>query len=188
MDIEKVMRYRVRFMGALGVLLFVLSKPRSAPLFASGFALGLAGAALRLWAAGQLEKGGRLVTDGPDWTLRHPLDAGSGLMALGACVAATGAAHPASSLLVWLALGGAFAGVYGEKIRREESELTAGAPEFAAYRDRVPALVPARGSLAAALASTRFDAARALSNREHLTAAGFLLVSALLRLKQVYRW
>ena len=82
----------------------------------------------------------------------------------------------------------AFAGLYGEKMRREESELERLDPGFSSYRAGVPALIPARGSFARALATTRFDAGRLVRNREHVTAAGFAAVSVLLRFKQVYRW
>ena len=79
-------RWRVPlgFAVALSVIVF------AQPIWISwevGFAIGLAGEAIRIWAAGHLEKGREVTQSGPyQWT-GHPLYFGSSVMALGVAVA-----------------------------------------------------------------------------------------------------
>jgi protein-S-isoprenylcysteine O-methyltransferase Ste14 len=88
-----------------------------------GLAVAFAGLALRGWAAGYLEKGKRLAQDGPYSIWRHPLYAGSTIMALGFCVAGTGMYDALHSTLLWIVLIVLFGWVYPRRIREEEGSL-----------------------------------------------------------------
>ena len=52
----------------------------------AGAAIGLVGEAIRMWAAGHLEKSREVTTSGPYRFTRHPLYLGSSIMALGVAV------------------------------------------------------------------------------------------------------
>lgn len=98
--------------------------------------LAVAGACLRLWAAGTLEKRCALTTGGPYSLVRHPLY-------LGTLLALVGVALFFESLpLLALSLAG-FAASHLPKMRREERVLAGRfGRAWAEYARRVPALVP----------------------------------------------
>src|ERR1041384_2648916 len=74
----------------LGWVLSVAALWFAAPTWHSiawGAAVGSLGEALRIWAAGHLEKGREVTTSGPYALTRHPLYAGSTLIAAGIAIA-----------------------------------------------------------------------------------------------------
>ncbi len=124
---------------AVGALALVLTRPR--PLgFAAGLLLVTVGAALRGWGAGHLVKNDQLAVTGPYAYLRHPLYAGTLLIAAGFSVRVGGwvAVGLLALLLPWFFL------VYFPRKDRIESarlERLYGV-SYARYRDEVPALLP----------------------------------------------
>jgi protein-S-isoprenylcysteine O-methyltransferase Ste14 len=122
-----------------GGLLLWLVKPGPVA-FAAGVALIALGAALRTWGAGHLVKTEQLTVTGPYARLRHPLYAGTLLVAGGfASMAGSWVSAIAfAALLVWF-----FGSYFPRKETAEALRLYArfGA-SFAAYRAEVPALVP----------------------------------------------
>src|SRR5829696_7754156 len=84
---RRIAKLRVPLGYVLGaaVLWFASPTPRSLAL---GAAIGAAGEALRIWAAGHLEKGREVTNTGPYAITRHPLYAGSTIMGVGSVVAA----------------------------------------------------------------------------------------------------
>lgn len=78
------MRVPLGFFCGVAVLYLALPTPRS---LAVGGAIALVGELLRIWAAGHLEKGREVTQSGPYRFTRHPLYAGSAIVALGAAVA-----------------------------------------------------------------------------------------------------
>jgi protein-S-isoprenylcysteine O-methyltransferase Ste14 len=78
-------RVALGFVTAVATLL--LASPTRTTL-AAGFVVALAGEALRIWAAGHLEKGREVTRSGPYRWLKHPLYAGSSILAAGVAVAA----------------------------------------------------------------------------------------------------
>jgi protein-S-isoprenylcysteine O-methyltransferase Ste14 len=126
------------------------------------------GEALRIWAAGHLEKGREVTKSGPYRFTGHPLYLGSSLIAAGIATAC-------ASLAVAL-LGAAYLGVtYVAAMRSEEAGLRAKfGREYDDYRagratdDRV------------------FSLARARRNREHRAIVGLLAAIALLALKTAF--
>lgn len=117
-----IARWRV-FMGfAAGAAFLFLSHVSSWPRASAGLLVAFLGLMLRGWAAGYLEKGKRLAQDGPYAWVRHPLYAGSFLMALGFCLAGTGAV-PVASVILWSVFLLLFVGIYPQRIKGEEQTL-----------------------------------------------------------------
>jgi len=118
---------------------FVLAKPT-----ATGFSLGLAwvvgGLALRVWGAGHLVKNELLTVSGPYAHLRHPLYAGTSMLAIGFAAIAGGAA--------FVLVVGCFAPLfflyylpYKDRIESARLERRYG-QDYSVYRSEVPALLP----------------------------------------------
>lgn len=128
-----------------------------------GGAVAIAGEAIRVWAAGHLEKGREVTSSGPYAFTRHPLYLGSTLIGIGLAIAA-------ASLVVAVLVAAYLAVTLTAAIRTEEAHLTekfGGA--YPAYREgRVPG------------APRRFSLARATRNREYRAVSGLLLVLAAL--------
>lgn len=163
--VERIARLRVPLGFVVGIAALALASPTRASLLLGG-AVACLGEALRIWAAGHLEKSREVTTSGPYRYMRHPLYVGSAIMAAGFVVAA----HS------WVVAGvGAayFAVAYWSAIRREEAFLTA---QFgAAYPDYKA------GRLGSA--ARTFSLERALRNREYRAAAGLLAALVILALK-----
>src|SRR5262245_40606030 len=103
-----------------GVLLALMSHVASWPRLAIGLAVALAGLLLRGWAAGYLEKGKRLAQDGPYGIFRHPLYAGSFILALGFCIAGTGSSRWIHTYILWFIFLVLFVWIYPRRIADEE--------------------------------------------------------------------
>jgi protein-S-isoprenylcysteine O-methyltransferase Ste14 len=141
-----------------------LARPTVASL-AWGSAIAVVGEAVRVWAAGHLEKSREVTTSGPYRLSRHPLYVGSTVMAAGIAVAAR---HPA----VWLIVVAYVALMIGSAIRSEEAFLRARfGGDYDAYRT---------GRLRNE--ARRFSLERAMRNREWRSVVGvglgFLLLWA----------
>jgi len=124
---------------ALGALCLWLAEPTPDRLLAGGLVVAL-GAGLRAWGAGHLVKTDRLVVSGPYAYLRHPLYAGTLLVAAGLGAAA----GPRGLALVAFVFAPFFFGYYlptkdrseGARLERRHGEA------YAAWRRAVPALLP----------------------------------------------
>jgi protein-S-isoprenylcysteine O-methyltransferase Ste14 len=111
----RVARLRVPLGFLAGVLVLVLSRP-TIGMLAAGTAIAMAGEAIRVWAAGHLEKSREVTRSGPYRWHRHPLYVGSTVMGIGIGVAA--ASLPAALLiLIYLVT------TYTAAIRTEEAYL-----------------------------------------------------------------
>jgi protein-S-isoprenylcysteine O-methyltransferase Ste14 len=157
----------------LGILFLFLMHPSARSLWVGGL-IALAGALLRLWAAGHIEKGKVLTRGGPYAFTRNPLYLGSFLMAFGIIIAGQGYWY-------WLlpAFGLFFAIFYYPVMKAEEQELFNGyGDEYLEYTKRVPIFFP--GFRAVGRTSSTFSWSRAVRNREHRTMTGLLVALALL--------
>jgi protein-S-isoprenylcysteine O-methyltransferase Ste14 len=154
----------------------IAAHPSFRSLFIGG-TIALAGGALRIWAAGHIDKGRVLAQGGPYAFTRNPLYLGSSLMAVGVLVAGQG---------YWLLfpVGLFFLAIYYPVMRTEEGELLQGyGDEFVRYSRRVPLFLP----------SIRINSdfpsmflwSRVLRNREHRTFAGLLLTEMILIMKGI---
>src|SRR5947209_1419461 len=90
-SVEALARKRVPLGYLLAVAALWLSAPTRRSL-AVGAVVSALGEALRIWAAGHLEKGREVTSSGPYAITRHPLYAGSCIMGVGFAIAAHSAA------------------------------------------------------------------------------------------------
>lgn len=160
-----VARWRVRLGFPSAALALWLAKPTPRSL-AIGGAVACAGEALRVWAAGHLEKGREVTASGPYRFSRHPLYLGSTIMGIGFAVAA-------ASIWAALLVIGYLAITLSSAIRSEERHLTEKfGSAYPEYREgRAPAT------------PRRFSLARAMANREYRAIAGLAAALALLAWK-----
>ena len=159
--------------GPSGFLLVIVFAWFSRPTPLSmviGAPLSLAGLALRAWAAGCLAKNRQLATGGPYAYTRNPLYIGTLLVAAGLAVASRSIGLAALFTVVFLL-------VYLPVIQNEEQHLRKIFPEYAAYAERVSALIP---RFAPRLKQVRENSANPfrtslyLQNQEYQAGLGFL--------------
>jgi hypothetical protein len=155
-------RRRVPIGFACAAIAYWLAQPSRASLIA-GLAVALPGEALRVWAAGHLDKGREITRSGPYRWVRHPLYLGSAILGVGFIAAAR-------SWTVAVLVGAYLALTLVAAIRAEEAALDArfgGA--YADYRDGRAAPV-----------DRPFRVARVMANREYRAVAGLVAGFALL--------
>lgn len=162
---RRVAKLRVPLGYALGVIALWLATPTRESL-AIGAGIGAIGEALRLWAAGHLEKGREVTRTGPYALTRHPLYAGSVIMGAGLSVAS-------HSVAVAALVGAYLAVTITAAIRSEEAHLT----------DKFGGEYPAYKNGTASPGARGFSLERALRNREYRAMLGFLAVLLLLAAK-----
>lgn len=158
-------RRRVALGFILAAVVLWLAQPTAASL-AVGGAIALAGEAIRIWAAGHVEKSREVTRSGPYRYTRHPLYLGSSLIGVGVAVAS---AHWIIAAVVLTYLGTTIVSA----IRVEEAHL----------REKFGGAYDAYASSAAPPMRRSFSLARAMANREHHAVAGLLLAFALLAIK-----
>ena len=83
---RKLARARVPLGFVCGAIVLWLARPDPGLLMA-GLPIAVLGEALRVWAAGHLEKSREVTQSGPYRFMRHPLYAGSALMGIGLSIA-----------------------------------------------------------------------------------------------------
>ena len=167
-----ITRFLVRRRVTLGFFVaaaaLLLARPTWTTWIA-GLVVASVGEAIRIWAAGHLQKSREVTRSGPYRWTRHPLYVGSGIIALGVVIAAR-------SALVAL-VGAAYIGItIPMAIRAEEAYLqrTFGATYDQYRRDEAPPML------------RRFSLAHAWRNREYRAmlglAGGFAILAARLLL------
>jgi rfaE bifunctional protein nucleotidyltransferase chain/domain len=148
-----------------GVPAYWLATPTVASIVLGGL-VAVPGEALRIWAAGHLQKAREVTTSGPYRFMRHPLYVGSSVMGLGFAIA-SGTLWSALVVLVYLAL------TIPTTARREEASLDrdlGGA--YSAYREG-----------RTEVSDRRFRWSQVRANRELRALVGFVLALALLVLR-----
>lgn len=162
---EALARRRV-FLGFIfAVLVLWFAEPTTSSI-AIGAVIASMGEALRVWAAGHLEKSREVTRSGPYRWTRHPLYAGSSVMGLGVALAAN---EWLVAMLIALYLGTTIPAA----VRAEEAHLREKfGGEYDAYANREAAPMP-----------RAFSLARALANREHHAIFGLIAGFAVLALK-----
>jgi protein-S-isoprenylcysteine O-methyltransferase Ste14 len=168
--LRRIARLRVPIGFVSGVVVLWLAHPTWRTLTV-GASIAVAGEALRVWAAGHLEKGREVTASGPYALTRHPLYAGSMIIGLGLVIAC-------ASMVVGIVVVAYLAITLTAAIRTEEAHLTG---KFGtAYPDYRAGL--------AATEPRRFSLARAKRNREYRAIVGLLLAIAVLALKTFSSW
>ena len=160
-------RYRVTLGFIVGAVVLWLAHPTARTL-AAGLPVAALGEALRVWAAGHLNKSREVTASGPYRWFAHPLYVGSSVMGLGLAIAA-GSTTVAVLIAVYLTT------TLTAAIRSEEAFLrrTFG-DQYVRYR---------RGDRASHETMRRFAWSQARANGEHRTLAGVTLAALLLAIK-----
>jgi hypothetical protein len=159
---QRLARWRVRLGYFFGIVAFLLATPTPQSLVI-GAAVGAIGEALRVWAAGHLEKGREVTRTGPYALTRHPLYVGSAIMGAGFAIASNSLAA-AVLVTAYLTI------TITAAIRSEEAHLT----------DKFGEAYPDYRNGRRLDAERRFSVHRALRNREYRALVGFAAVIALL--------
>ncbi len=164
----KLARLRVPLGFASALLVFWLAQPTARTL-AIGAAIALAGEAVRLWAAGHLNKSREVTASGPYRWVAHPLYVGSSIMGCGLAIA-SGSVPVAAIVAVYLVV------TLTAAVRREEAFLrSAFGDRYTSYRDS-----------GAVDRHRRFSLALVMANREYRAVAGLAIAVLLLALKATY--
>ena len=123
-----------------------LAQPTPWSLIVGG-AVAALGEAIRIWAAGHLEKGREVTASGPYAFTRHPLYLGSTIIGIGLAIAG-------ASLALAALVGAYLAVTLTAAIRTEEAHLTDKfGPQYPAYRQGLVTV------------QRRFSPSRAIRNR-----------------------
>jgi protein-S-isoprenylcysteine O-methyltransferase Ste14 len=157
-----LVRRRVTLGFAVAAAALVMARPTWAT-WTAGLAIACVGEAIRIWAAGHLEKSREVTRSGPYRFTRHPLYLGSAIIALGVVIASR-------SAIVAL-VGAAYIGVtIPMAMRAEEAFLqrTFGATYDLYRRDAAPPM------------TRRFSIAQVRRNREPRAVAGLVAGFAIL--------
>ena len=154
---------------ACGAAVLWLAQPTPQSL-AIGGAIALVGEMVRIWAAGHLEKGREVTQSGPYQITRHPLYAGSAIVALGAAVASAriGAAALIGSYMVITILAA---------VRHEERNMRA------RFGDGYDSYLESR----TAQVTRAFSLRRAMRvNKEYKAIAGLVAFALMMAAKVLY--
>jgi len=162
---EALARRRVPVGFVLSAITLLLARPSWAS-WLLGLSVAILGEAIRVWAAGHLEKSREVTRSGPYRVHRHPLYVGSALIAVGVVMAAR-------SLAVAIIVTAYMTSTITAAIRTEEAFLRRA---FGTTYDEYAA------SHAAPM-ERRFSWDRAVRNREHRAMAGLVIGFGLLALR-----
>jgi protein-S-isoprenylcysteine O-methyltransferase Ste14 len=161
----RLARCRVPLGFVVAAVAFWCAQPDGRSL-GTGLTVVVIGEALRVWAAGHIEKGREVTRSGPYRFVRHPLYLGSAVMAAGFVVAAR-------SVTVAVLVGTYMFVTYFAAIRTEEARLDARFEgEYSAYREGRAAPV-----------QRAFSLARVRANREYRALTGVAVAMLLLYLR-----
>ena len=169
--IDRVMAFLARKRVALGfvttVAVLVLAKP-TWTTWRTGLLVALTGEAIRVWAAGHLEKGREVTSSGPYRWTAHPLYVGSSIVALGVVI---GARSVPIAVLAAIYMGSTITAA----VRTEEAFLRR------TFGDTYDRYRQSNGTQT----MRRFSLERSMRNREYRAVAGLVVGFALLALKVV---
>src|SRR5262249_50025521 len=153
---ELLARFRVALGWVFAPLVFILANPSSESILI-GAIVGAAGEAVRIWAAGHLNKSREVTSSGPYRYVAHPLYVGSSIMGAGLALAA---ANPIAAALIAFYL----CVTLRAAIRNEEAFLRR---TFGDQYDEYKRLSSTPNE------TRRFSVARAMANREYRPLAAF---------------
>jgi len=165
-------RFRVALGWVCAPLVLIVAEPTAGSIVV-GMSIAAAGEALRIWAAGHLNKAREVTSSGPYRWFAHPLYVGSSIMGVGLGIASHSAiVIGLIALYLFFTLSAAIAS--------EEAYLrrTFGG-QYDLYRQ-------GREAARASGSPRPFSASRAIANREYRAVIGLLVAVLLLVLKATY--
>jgi protein-S-isoprenylcysteine O-methyltransferase Ste14 len=165
-DVTRTLARKRVPLGFLAALVAIVLARPTWESWRTGLLIAVAGEAIRVWAAGHLEKSREVTRSGPYRLTRHPLYVGSSLMALGVIVASRSVTLGVLTSIYMVA-------TITAAVRTEEAFLrSAFGDTYDRYRRSEADAMP-----------RRFSFERALRNREYRAVVGLLTGFALLALK-----
>jgi protein-S-isoprenylcysteine O-methyltransferase Ste14 len=167
--LRRIARLRVTIGFVAGVAVLWLAHPTGNSLIAGGL-VAMVGEAIRIWAAGHVEKGREVTTSGPYAFTRHPLYVGSVIIGVGLGIAS-------ASVVVFVVVTAYLAITLTAAIATEEAHLT----------EKFGSAYPAYREGRAAGERRRFSIARVMRNREYRAIVGLLAAAAILAWKSRQR-
>ena len=172
MSAQLLARFRVALGWVAAPLVLIVAEP-TATSIAVGMTIAAAGEALRIWAAGHLNKAREVTASGPYRWFAHPLYVGSSIMGLGLGIAS-------HNLIVIALIAFYLFFTLRAAIASEEAYLrrTFG-EQYDLYRQ-------GRDAARAQQSPRAFSFSRAIANREHRAVVGLLVAVLLLVLKATY--
>lgn len=174
MLLHALARLRVTLAFVFGAIVLTLAAPTWRSLVV-GLSISAAGEAIRVWAAGHLNKSREVTSSGPYRWVAHPLYVGSSVMGVGLAIACR-------SLPVAVLIAVYLVTTLTAAIKSEEAFLRR---TFGEQYDLYRAGLDERRR-AGAMQPRRFSLRQAMANREYRALAGFLIVMLLLILKATY--
>ena len=156
-------------LGFVAALIAVFVARPTWTSWAIGLVVACAGEAIRVWAAGHLEKGREVTMSGPYQFMKHPLYVGSSVMALGVTLAAR-------SIPLAVVMAIYMVATIAAAVSTEEAHLR---QKFGAAYDRY---ARAEGMNV----RREFSLERAMRNREYRAAGGLLAGFLILALKVAF--
>jgi protein-S-isoprenylcysteine O-methyltransferase Ste14 len=168
----RLARARVPLGFIVGVAVLWLAAPSRLSLLVGG-TVAILGEALRIWAAGHLNKSREVTSSGPYRWFAHPLYVGSSLMGIGVAAAS-------GSWVVVLLVAAYLVATITAAIRQEEAFLRS------RFGDRYDRYRRGGGGGADLEASRSYSVPQAMANREYRAAAGLVAAVLLLFLKARY--
>jgi protein-S-isoprenylcysteine O-methyltransferase Ste14 len=150
--------------GFLLVIAFAWLAAPTLHSLAIGVPVSIAGLWLRAWAAGHLAKNQKLAAGGPYAYVRNPLYAGTLLVAAGLAIATRRVELAVLFAAVFLL-------IYLPVIQNEEQHLRKIFPDYAAYAERVPALIPYKAPLPS---EGQFQSRLYMRNQEYQALIGYV--------------
>ncbi len=173
--VHALARLRVTLGFVFGAIVLALAHPTPRSM-AIGLSIAAVGEAIRIWAAGHLNKAREVTASGPYRWVAHPLYVGSSVMGVGlaiACANLTAATMIVAYLVTTLTAA----------IKSEENFLRrAFGDQYELYRESQRA----RRLMSPSAGRRRFSLAQAMANREYRALAGFVVAILLLVLKATY--
>jgi F0F1-type ATP synthase membrane subunit c/vacuolar-type H+-ATPase subunit K len=163
---RKLARARVPLGFVCGAIVLWLARPEPGLLMA-GLPIAVVGEALRVWAAGHLEKSREVTQSGPYRFVRHPLYMGSAIMGIGLAIAST-------NLIVAVLTGVYLGTTIRAAIKTEEAFLRS------AFGGDYDAYSQGRSTPGSPAVMRRFSFERAMRNKEYRAMTGLAIASLLL--------
>jgi protein-S-isoprenylcysteine O-methyltransferase Ste14 len=164
----RLARARVPLGFVFGAAVILLAKPTPQSITIGG-GVAVLGEALRIWAAGHLEKGSEVTRSGPYRMTRHPLYTGSAIIGVGVALAS---ARFSVAVMILTYLGVTIVAA----IRHEEAGMRA------RFGDQYDAYLQSRGQPV----HRSFSLSRAMRNKEYRAVAGLALMAAIFGMKAAF--
>jgi protein-S-isoprenylcysteine O-methyltransferase Ste14 len=181
------MKKRILISQIAALAVIILSKPADWTLFAAGAGLMVLGQTIRFLASAAIVKSKTLTVSGPYAVIRNPLYLGTAVIMLGLLTALSNPQELLRTALAWLAAAASFTLIYRVQIKTEEEFLAAAyGAQFAAYKERVPAIFPRPSGLSGFFDRSAYSGDTFRKNKEWRGLLGMAAAAAIVGIRIEY--